>query len=318
VQQGGQLPIVALAYYDLSRLYLEWNDLPAAMDYVTQGVELSQRGGGVEFMAAGYLVTALIRVAQSETLAAQAALQEAERLLEHPDISPSTRLYSLACHILVALAQDDLQAATWAVERSPKLEAADSLVDYLFLMLAQARLEVAQGRRAAAAERLAALRATALQRGFQYVATQTRALQALAAPNRAEGLALLSEALAEAEPEGYVRTFVAPGESMAVLLRAAAARGIAIPYVQHLLAALGISPPAAKHVAAPMLIEPISDRELQVLCLLAEGQTNQEIAHRLYMSVNTVKTHLKNIYSKLGAKNRAQSAARARELGLIP
>jgi LuxR family maltose regulon positive regulatory protein len=150
------------------------------------------------------------------------------------------------------------------------------------------------------------------------VATQARALQALAAPNRAEGLALLSEALAEAEPEGYVRTFVAPGESMAVLLRAAAARGIAIPYVQHLLAALGISPPAAKHVAAPMLIEPISDRELQVLCLLAEGQTNQEIAHRLYMSVNTVKTHLKNIYSKLGAKNRAQSAARARELGLIP
>jgi LuxR family maltose regulon positive regulatory protein len=318
VQQGGHLPIVALAYYDLSRLHLEWNDLAAAADCVAQGIELSRRGGGVEFTGAGYLVSALIRVAQHDVPAAQAALREAERLLEHPDISPSTRLYSLACHIWVALAQDDLKAATLAGERSPTFENAGSVGDYLFLMLAQAQLALAQGRRVLAAERLAALRATALQKGFRNVATQACVLQALAAPNRAEGLAFLSEALAEAEPEGYVRTLVSPGESMAVLLRAAAARGSASPYVRHLLAALAISAPEPRLAAAPALIEPLSDRELQVLCLLAEGQTNQEIAHRLYMSVNTVKTHLKNIYGKLGAKNRAKAGARARELGLIP
>ncbi len=318
VREGGQLPIVALAHYDLSRIYLEWNDWAAAADCVARGIDLARRGGGVEFTAAGQLIWALIRVAQRELTAAQTAVQEADRMLEHPGISPSTRLYSLVCHIGVALAQNDLQSATRAAERSPAFASAGSVGDYLSLMLARAQLALAQGRRVLAAEQLAALRATALQKGFHYVATQACALQALAAPNRTEGQAFLAQALAEAEPEGYVRTFVAPGESMAVLLRAAVACGNAVPYVDHLLAALGISAPEPPPPVPSELVEPLSDRELQVLRLLAEGQTNQEIARRLYMSVNTVKTHLKNIYGKLGAKNRARAGARARELGLIP
>ena len=318
MQQGGQLPVLALARYDLGRLSLERNDLAAAMDYAIQGIELSRRGGGVEFMAGGYLLLALIQVARGEALAAQVALREADQLLEHSDISSSTRIYGLTCRILVALAHGDLAAATLATERSPVPDIADSLPDYLFLMLAQAGLALAQGRRTAAAEHLAALHAVALQKGFDYMAIRARVFQAVAAPTRAEGLAFLSEALAAAEPEGYVRTFVAAGKPLITLLQAAVARGVSTHYAQHLLTALGASAPTSQHVVAPGMAEPISERELDVLRLAAVGQTNAEIAPTLYLSVNTVKSHLKSIYGKLGAKNRSEAAARARELGLIP
>jgi LuxR family maltose regulon positive regulatory protein len=105
---------------------------------------------------------------------------------------------------------------------------------------------------------------------------------------------------------------------MAELLREAAARKVAPDYVKKLLRAFEPSeaPPPTPTVAQP-LIEPLSDRELDVLRLLADGQTNQEIALALFISVNTVKTHLKNIYGKLGVNNRREATVQAKKLGLI-
>ena len=144
-----------------------------------------------------------------------------------------------------------------------------------------------------------------------------RALQAVAAPSQGEALAYLQDALALAEPEGYVRAFTDLGASMAELLRLAESRGMAPTYARSLLATMDWG--AATDAAARNqdLVEPLSERELDVLRLLAANRTYHEIASDLFVSVNTVKTHLKNIYGKMGVGGRRQAAARARELGLV-
>jgi LuxR family maltose regulon positive regulatory protein len=109
-----------------------------------------------------------------------------------------------------------------------------------------------------------------------------------------ESLAFLREALVMAEPENFVRTFVDKGERMAELLREAAGRGLAPAYARRLLWAFSHAPAAPRPRAQP-LVEPLSERELEVLHLLAEHKTNQQIAQTLIISVNTVKTHLKHI-----------------------
>ncbi len=317
IEQGGQLPIVGLAHYDLGRLSYEWNELAAAADHLQSGIEIVRRGGSAEFEVGGYSALAFISQALGDSAAAQDALQRADRLLENPDISPSTRLYNLSAQVTVALGQGDVDAASRLVERFPKLEESGSFPDYLRLMLAQALVLLAQGQQPAAAEHLATLHGMASQAGWQSVAGRARALQALAAPSLEQALDLLVEALTWAESENYVRIFVDAGEPMAELLRQARSQGIA-EYVDKLLAAFDApKTPAAKSTVSQPLIEPLSDRELDVLRLMADGQTNQEIANVLCVSVNTVKTHLKNIYGKLGVNSRRNAAAKAKKLGLV-
>lgn len=144
-------------------------------------------------------------------------------------------------------------------------------------------------------------------------------LQALAHKvqgNTALALMPLEQALTLAKPEGYVRVFVDEGMPMAELLRAAASQGIMPDYTGTLLVAF----PAHTQSPAPRpksLIEPLSERELQVLSLIAAGKKNQEIADQLIISLNTVRYHTKNLYGKLGVNKRTQAVAKAQELDLI-
>ncbi len=138
----------------------------------------------------------------------------------------------------------------------------------------------------------------------------------------------LEKALSIGEPEGYIRIFVDEGPPMARLLYQALSRDTAghdtvTGYARRLLAAFPdlepeqAVPPNAQPPESD-LIEPLSERELEVLALLAEGLTNREIASRLYLALNTVKAHTRNIYGKLGVHSRTQAVARARTLGLLP
>jgi LuxR family maltose regulon positive regulatory protein len=134
---------------------------------------------------------------------------------------------------------------------------------------------------------------------------------------------VLGDALALAQPGGFIRLFVDEGPPMARLLREAAARGIAPEYTQQVLAAFppaGASQPRPGQADTPhaALAEPLSERELEVLQHIAEGLSNQEIASRLYLSLHTVKVHSRNIYGKLGVHNRTQAVARARALNMLP
>ena len=113
-----------------------------------------------------------------------------------------------------------------------------------------------------------------------------------------------------------MRIFVDEGEAMACLLRRALTRGIAASYVSRLLTAYGESAPATSPVAQA-LVEPLTERELEVLRLIAAGLSNQEIAHELVIALSTVKSHVNHVYGKLGVKSRTQAVARARELDLV-
>jgi LuxR family maltose regulon positive regulatory protein len=142
-------------------------------------------------------------------------------------------------------------------------------------------------------------------------------LQALARQAREDipaALASLQRALTLAEPEGYVRIFVDEGPPMASLLRAAAKQGTARNYVRRLLAAVNKTENSMP--ASQGLIEPLSARELDVLRLLGTDLDGPEIARELVVSLNTMRTHTKNIYAKLGVNNRRAAVRRARELGL--
>jgi len=158
---------------------------------------------------------------------------------------------------------------------------------------------------------------------YEILALQALALQARGDTTQAQRV--LEHALTSAEPEGYIRTFVDEGAPMAALLHAAQARGIVPDYTTKLLAAFPIpdkvtgylASPSALQPLSPSLVEPLSERELEVLRLVAAGLSNQAIAQRLVVALSTVKKHLNNINTKLDTQSRTQALARARELNLV-
>jgi LuxR family maltose regulon positive regulatory protein len=127
----------------------------------------------------------------------------------------------------------------------------------------------------------------------------------------------LARALALAAPEGYLRAFLNQEEPMAQLLYQAALRGIYPEFCNRLLAEIS---PSVKSARGPQdeLVEPLSNREIEVLQYIALGSANQEIAQELIISIYTVKSHARNIFSKLGVKNRTEAVAKARLLGILP
>jgi LuxR family maltose regulon positive regulatory protein len=141
--------------------------------------------------------------------------------------------------------------------------------------------------------------------------------------NTPSALEILEKALNLAEEEGFVRTFLDEGEPMVQLLYEAASKGIEPEYVGQLLAGYTSSEPANVPIKRQTkdqmeLVEPLSDREVEVLMLIGEGLSNQEIAGRLHISLSTVKGHTSNIFGKLVVHNRTQAVMRGKELGIIP
>jgi LuxR family maltose regulon positive regulatory protein len=217
-------------------------------------------------------------------------------------------------HVQIALAQEDLPSALHWIEQVQGEYGAS--IHYPALPLERAKLELVQGNKAGAAVILAERYQTAAQAGIRYAQIEIRILQGLAASDDEEALVYLAEALTMAQSEGYVRIFVDQGRALVPLLRRAAHRGIAPGYVAQLLSAMADSFGAPSSLAQP-LIEPLSEREVEVLRLLAAGRSNQAIAAELMLSVGTVKAHNSNIYGKLGVRSRTQAVARARELKLL-
>jgi LuxR family maltose regulon positive regulatory protein len=136
-----------------------------------------------------------------------------------------------------------------------------------------------------------------------------------------EALRVLGEALALAEPNGFVRTFVDEGAPMAGLLAEAAAQGIMPDYTAKLLAAFETGDRKSEDESDPdhsqALIEQLSRRELEVLRLVAQGLSNHEISERLFLALSTVKGHNLKIFEKLQVQRRTEAIVRARELGLL-
>ncbi len=312
IQEGSDLPILALAHYDLCTIHCEWNDLQKAEKHLQRGLALSLRSGNVEFQNAGHVHQAFLKLAQGDPTGALAAVEQSHALAR--DFPSPVRARSAACHAQIALAMGDAETAGHWAELAT--EDVDAHSFYRFLGLTRPRLLLAQGRKEAAMQLLEVCHRKAVDGGWGYATLAVRVLQSLAAPKPEAAFGFLADALRLAQPEGYLRTFVEAGKPLIPLLQEAARRGIAPEYVGQILAALGGE---HKKVAAGQvqLVEPLSDRELEVLRLVTAGLSNREIAAKLVISPGTAKTHVHNVCGKLGVRNRTEAAMRAKELKLV-
>ena len=323
LQQGGAvLRGTADMYVGMSEVYRERDDLHAATQQLLRSQELGEHIGLPQNRYRWRVAMARIREAEGDLGGALDLLNEAERLYVG-DFFPNVRPVP-ALRTRVRIAQGELgEALGWARERG--LSVADDL-SYLreFEHITLARVLLA-GYTAERAERSIQEATRLLERLLRAAEEGQRtgsvieilALQALAYQARDDipaALASLRRAVTLAEPEGYVRIFADEGPAMASLLRAFSKQGTARNYVRRLLAAVTKTEDGTP--AGQGLIEPLSERELDVLRLLGTDLGGPDIARELVVSLNTVRTHTKNIYAKLDVNNRRAAVRRARELGL--
>jgi LuxR family maltose regulon positive regulatory protein len=294
----------------LAALYYEWDELDRATEYAKKGLEFSQLTGHSEIQMNCYRQLAFIYQAQGDAQGVREVLDQAAQVVRKHHLP---RLWGPE-HVQIALAQGDLPRALHWIEQIQGEYGAS--IHYPALPLERAKLALAQGDKARAAAILTERYRTAAGDGIRYAQIEIRILQALASSDDEQALAYLAEALTMGQPEGYVRIFVDQGRALVPLLRRAAHRGIAPGYVARLLSAMAESSDAPTSLAQP-LIEPLSERELEILRLIATGLSNRRIAEKLVVAVGTVKAHTSSIYGKLGVHSRTQAVGRARELKLI-
>jgi LuxR family transcriptional regulator, maltose regulon positive regulatory protein len=315
------LPVTGWVYLRIGELHYEWNDLDRARETIAKGAERAELGGDARATIAGKVILARLALTDGMPDVASGHLDEARRLLDDAPF-PDWMSRWERCRVELWLARNDLAAATgWcdATLESGKLE---GRADAEPAWLAVARVLIHRGEPETldrAGEALDRLIDVASGRGRSGILVEALALRALAHERRGNRTAALSDlehALRLAEPEGYVRLFVDLGIRMHWLLGEARRRNVMPGYVGRLIATFGDPAEDGSH-ELPALSEPLSDRERDVLRLVAAGLTNREIAGMLFVSAETVKTHIGNIYGKLGVHNRVEAIARARSLAII-
>jgi LuxR family maltose regulon positive regulatory protein len=328
-----------LAVIGLGWLLLERNDLEGAARRLKEGVELTNRWSDVASLQ-GYIGLALVKQAQGDTASADHVIQTARQLAARLDATEMDDILVEAyqARLWIAQGSDDpgrlARVLAWLEKRGLDTETAlDELkqeTGNVFLPLVRAfeyiplaRLHLAQGQLDDALALLDPLLQKVEGAGWMWLGIEVLTLQAVAYQHRGDttqALAALERALSLAKSEGLVRLFLDSGPPMGELLQQAAARGIAVDYAGKLLAFFAgkeQSLPESSSTPASMLAEPLSQREFEVLELIAAGLSNREIAEQLVVAISTVKTHLNNIYGKLNVSSRTQAVARARVLKLI-
>jgi len=298
------------AHLGLARIYYEWNDLDAAGRYGEQSLQLARQFDRVidRFIVSEVFLSRL-KLARGDVDGAAALLAQTEQsarrqnfLLRMPEIA------AVQVHLML---------------RQGSLDAAADLAQTYELPLSRARVLLAQGDTPAALAVLEPLRQQMEAKSWVDEQLKVMVLQVVALHAHGEkdkAVQLLGDVLAMAEPGGFIRTFVDEGPVMAQLLSDAVSRGGKQDYIGKLLAAFESETKDEGRTAEPSLsslVEPLSQRELEVLRLIAEGLSNQEICERLFLALDTVKGHNRRIFNKLQVQRRTEAIARARELGLI-
>lgn len=327
--RGQPRPMAGLALMGLGWLQLEWNNLDGAIKYLAQGVELTEKWSDVSGVQ-GYIGLAQAKQAQGDIAGANQAIQAAHQLALKSDMTETDDILAGAAQarLWVAQSKDDpacLDAALrWVEERGlsvsevQKTETSPLSLLRVYEYLPLARIYMAQKEFDKALTLLTLLLPLVERAGWMWFGLEILILQAIACQQQrdtAQALAALEQALTIAEPEGFVRLFIDNDPPLGQLLRQAAAQGVAVDYVGKLLAAFD-TPPSSL-AAANALVEPLSDREVEVLRLVAAGLSNKAIAETLIITVGTVKKHLKNIYEKLNVHSRTAAVAQARDLDIL-
>ena len=304
------LPFASEAYLGLARIFYEWNDLDAAQQYVQKSIQLARLIDKTDRVVACEVFLARLKLAQGDAAGAAAILVRAGQFArQHNFVYRMPEI--AAARVLTLLHQGNLAEAA-------------ELAQTHELPISQARVYLAQGDTSTTLAVLEPLRQQAEAKGWEDERLKVMVLQAVAHFARGEkgkAVQLLGDALALAEPGGFIRLFIDEGTPMAHLLSEATAHGIMQDYVGKLLAVFEAEEQKSEEKSYPSkaqpLIEPLSQRELEVLRLIAQGLSNREISERLFLALITVKGHNQKIFSKLQVHRRTEAVARARELGLL-
>ena len=313
LQWAGDHPqqIIGEAHLGLAHALYEWNDLDAAEQHTHQSIELARQYESIidrSIIAEVFL--ARLKLARGEVDAAIAILAKTnESARQHNFIHRMPEI--AAAQVLTLLRQGNLAEAA-------------HLAQIYNLPITQARVLLAQGDPSTALGVLTAYRKQVEAKHWQDERLKAMVLQAVAHSMHGEqedALQVLSEALVLAEPEGFIRIFVDEGKLMGQLLSEASVRGIMPNYVSKLLAvSQSENQKSGDKLSLPSsqsLIESLSPRELEVLQLIGQGLSNDEIGKRLFLALDTVKGHNRRIFDKLQVQRRTEAVARARELGLL-
>jgi LuxR family transcriptional regulator, maltose regulon positive regulatory protein len=336
------VPLAGHARFGLSRVLYERNQLHAARDHLMEAITQLEVWSLKRPIIITYVLLARVYHALGEPDRAREWMDRVIASVQKDNLK-QTFSHWAAFQARMHLAQGNLTAAVqWAREIEPttsgELNPAHEVkhITLAQVYLAQQRLDDAE--RLLARLLAAAQAAGRMGRVLQIVMLQ--ALVASAQGNKVEACATLERALMQAEPEGYIRSFVDHGARMRLLLAdcrsqiiqrgpssASHDRQRLLVYVDMLLSHFGFPildfglgeaiPIQNPKSEIQNLIEPLSDRELEVLRLIGAGRSNQEIADTLIIALSTVKRHINNIYGKLDAQSRTQAIARARDLHLL-
>jgi LuxR family maltose regulon positive regulatory protein len=332
-RQGQLLPLASLGLFGLGMLHREWNELDKALNYLKQGMTLESGKLG-RWQVDGIIELARTRQAMGELEGASEYLRKARQLLGRFPRYRSHESIIEAYEISLALAQGDMEkVSTWVKEFDPVGLAGSFGIEgeipiYIprypareLQLLTLVRAYLAQNKPAEALKLLDALIKAAEKLGRAGIMVEARILSALAYKalgEMEEALSNLKVTLQAAEPEGYLRLFLDAGPAISSLIYEAVRQGITPAYTHRLIAAFPVSEFAPQRADKSIKMEePLSDRELSVLTLIAQGLSNKEIGERLHIETRTVKWHASNILGKLGVHNRTEAVAKARELGIL-
>jgi LuxR family maltose regulon positive regulatory protein len=342
--RGRRLPIAGLVLTGLGYLAREWNDLETAARYLTEGIELAQ-GTSAAMTVGAHLALARVRQAQGDPAGAREILHKAAQLAARTEATGLDDLGVAMNQAMLCLDQGDLgPAIAWARSRGLD-QPVDALVQQAgeesagglirrYEIPALAKLLLAQQRPRDALALLDLILPRIEREGRFEIVIQIEALRALAfqaAGHPVQAFKTLERALTLAEPSGYIRLFVDEGEPLRLLIsdfrlmierRTRGESQKLIEYTNKLLAAFPqlapVAPPQSEiNNLQSAMVEPLSEREREVLRLLAADLSNPEIAERLCLTVNTVRSHVKSIYGKLNVHSRYEATLKAQELRLL-
>jgi LuxR family maltose regulon positive regulatory protein len=319
---------VRVAHVELGHLLYEWNDLDAAEYHFKEALKLSQKGFiDLRVVGLGYYGLFILSHARQDVEGMVSAGQKLMQLAQ--DVTSSPLAVFKVIKIPLQIAQGDLDTLRHEIHRYELMleNEFNTVMAMGHLVIAEAYLALQEPTKAITLlSRLIQDSHVPQELGLQIQCRVLLAVTYQIQGDLPEALTELKQALLLAEPENYIRSFVDNGPRMAKLLQ----KYLADPtlytvepapspdYVRKLLAAFDIDMlSTATDTSNQSLVDPLTERELEVLSLIASDLSNQEIADTLIISKNTLKTHIKNIYDKLDAHSRLQAVTKAQELNLL-
>jgi LuxR family maltose regulon positive regulatory protein len=329
--EGKAFPVAGYVYGDIAKILYEFNDLDSAREHLEKGIKLCQRlaDGRAEMIEHSFLVR--VQLALGDYAGARASIEAARQANPSPETVFDLRGGEYP-EIRLWLKEDRLsEIEAWLSTEELRIDALSNFKEKLIRTM-HARTMIAIGAAqsdstylTSAVALLDQLMVLAEGEGWYSKLLEILVLKAMAhyvMKDPDQALPALERALILAEYRGFVRIFVDEGPPMAALLHEALSRGIMPDYVRRLLAAFPegepkSDEPARQQASDAHWIEPLSERETEVLQLMAVGLSNPEIAERLFLSVHTIKVHARNLYSKLGVHNRTQAVTTAQQIGIL-